>query len=305
MHSDAWAQYCRAALVRSVAAAAAQFPGPGEEAPKRVHDVRKTLKEARAIARLFLHCVGEPARVSIAALAATRRQIGRTRDLDVMAIRVQRLEPPPEVLEPLMAAIAREREAARRARRGLSANAPRARLNAIVRRVEGWDLSAVGTEEIVAAVARTYRQAQRRGRRAFDSDEPAALHAFRARVVDLRYQLALLARAWPEALNAQAEGLDELREALGDHHDLYVLGQFAAERGQLPPQAMEDLTDRMAAKQKKLRRRANVEFERLFAETPNAFATRIAAYLGHPVTKPLAGENEEAATAKAPSAGSL
>ena len=69
MHSDAWAQYCRAALVRSVAAAAAQFPGPGEEAPKRVHDVRKTLKEARAIARLFLHCVGEPARVTIAALA--------------------------------------------------------------------------------------------------------------------------------------------------------------------------------------------------------------------------------------------
>ena len=145
MRSDAWPQHCRAALVRAVGAAAAQFPGPGEEAPKRVHDVRKTLKEARAIARLFLDCVGEPARVTITTLAATRRQIGRARDLDVMAIRVQRLEPPPEVSEPLMAAIAREREAAQRARRGLSATAPRPRLNAIVRRVEGWDLSAVGT----------------------------------------------------------------------------------------------------------------------------------------------------------------
>src|SRR5271169_5229707 len=149
MRSDAWPQHCRAALVRSVGAASAQFPGPGEEAPKRVHDVRKTLKEARAIARLFLHCVGEPARVTIAALAATRRQIGRARDLDVMALRLKRLEPPPEVCEPLMAAIAREREAAQRARRGLSASAPRARLNAIVRRVDGWDLSAVGTAEIV------------------------------------------------------------------------------------------------------------------------------------------------------------
>ena len=69
MRADAWPQYCRAALVRSVSAAAARFPGPGEEAPERVHDVRKTLKEARAIARLFLHCVGEPARVTIAALA--------------------------------------------------------------------------------------------------------------------------------------------------------------------------------------------------------------------------------------------
>src|SRR5277367_7098009 len=169
MRADAWAQYCHAALVRSVSAAAARFPGPGEEAPERVHDVRKTLKEARAIARLFLHCVGEPARVTIAALAATRRQIGRARDLDVMALRLKRLEPPPEVSEPLMAAIARERQAAQRARRGLSASAPRARLNAIVRRVDGWDLSAVGTEEIVDAVARTYRQAQRRGRRAYDS----------------------------------------------------------------------------------------------------------------------------------------
>ena len=125
--------------------------------------MRKTLKEARAIARLFLDCVGEPARVTITTLAATRRQIGRARDLDVMAIRVERLEPPPEISKPLMAAIAREREAAQRARRGLAANAPRARLNAIVRRVEGWDLSAVGTAEIVAAAARTYRQARSAG----------------------------------------------------------------------------------------------------------------------------------------------
>ncbi len=295
MRPDAWPQHCRAALVRSVRAAAAQFPGPGEEAPERVHDVRKTLKQARAIGRLFLLCLGEPARVTIAALAATRRQTGRARDLDVMAVRLKRLAPPAKISQPLMAAIEREREAALRARRGLAASAPRARLNAIAKRVEGWDLSAVGRDEIVAAVTRTYRQAQRRARRAFDSDEPAALHAFRARVVDLRYQLALLACAWPEAVNAQAEGLDELREALGDFNDLYVLGQFAAERGQLPPQAMEDLTDRMAAKQKKLRRRAKAEFERLFAETPGAFATRLAAYLARPVTKPMTEEDEPAA----------
>jgi CHAD domain-containing protein len=295
MHSDAWAQYCRSALVQSVAGAAAQFPGPGEEAPKRVHDVRKTLKEARAIARLFLHSVGEPARVTMVALAATRRQTGRARDLDVMALRLKRLEPPSEVSEPLMAAIARERQAALRARRGLAARAPCARLNAIVKRVEGWDLSGVGTAQIVAAVARTYRQAQRRGRRSFDSDDPAALHAFRARVVDLRYQLARLACAWPEALNAQADALDELREALGDFNDLHVLGKFAAEHGELPPQALDDLGARMASKQRKLKRRASVEFERLFAETPGAFAARLAAYLARPVTKPIAEEDEPAA----------
>ena len=299
MRSDAWPQHCRAALVRAVGSAAAQFPGPGEEAPKRVHDVRKTLKEARAIARLFLHCVGEPARVTITALAATRRQIGRARDLDVMAQRVQRLEPPPVVFEPLMAAIVREREAAQRARRGLSASTPRARLNAIVRRLEAWDLSALGREEIVDAVVRTYRQAQRRGLLAFESEDPTALHALRARVVDLRYQLALLSCAWPEALNAQAEALNDLREALGDFNDLHVLGKFAAEHSGLPPQALEELGARMEAKQKKLKRRANVEFDRLFAETPNAFATRISAYLARPVTEPESARDEPKAVSAA------
>ena len=53
-----------------------------------------------------------------------------------MALRLERLAPAPEIAEPLMAAIARERAAALRARRGLSAAAPRARLNAIVRRLE-------------------------------------------------------------------------------------------------------------------------------------------------------------------------
>jgi CHAD domain-containing protein len=299
MRADAWPQYCRAALVRSVGAAAAQFPAPGEEAPRRVHDMRKTLKEARAIARLFLHCVGEPARVTMAALAATRRQTGRARDLDVMAVRLERLAPPPEVAGPLNAAIAREREAALRARRGVAARAPRARLNAIAKRLARWDLSALGGDAIVAGVARTYRQARRRGRRAFESNDPDALHAFRARVVDLRYQLALLACAWPEALNAQAEALDELREALGDHHDLHVLAGFAAERGGLEPEALEALAGRVASRQKKLRRRAKAEFERLFAETPRAFAARLAAYLARPVMKPIA-EGEEAAGVRSP-----
>jgi CHAD domain-containing protein len=292
MGAHRWAHYCRAALVRSAAGAAAEFPGPGEAAPEKIHDVRKTLKEARAIGRLFLHGLGEPARVTIAALAAIRRQTGRARDLDVMAHRLERLAPPAEVSKPLMAAIARERAAARRARRGLAAATPRARLAAIARRVEEWDVSAVGRGEIVAAVARTYRQARRRGRWAFASDDPALLHAFRARVVDLRYQLALLSCAWPEALTAQAEALDELREALGDHHDLQVLAEFAVERGGVSAEALEELKIRVEARQRKLRRRAETESGRLFAETPRAFAARLDAYLARPVNMPVAGEDE-------------
>ena len=286
MRSDPWPRHCRAALVQAVSAAAAKFPGPGEEQPERVHDVRRRLKEARAIARLFLDSVGEPARVTIASLAAARRQIGRARDLDVMAVRLQRLAPPADVAESLMAAIAGERQAARRARRGLSAGAPQARLSAMVKRLQDWDVGQVGRDDIVAAVTRTYRQARRRGRIAFDGDDPAALHALRARVVDLRYQLALIALAWPEAINAQAERLDELRDTLGAFNDLHMLAKFATERGGLSAQAHEVLTERIGAKQKKLRRRAKTEFDRLFAETPDSLAKRLSAYLKHPMEKP-------------------
>jgi hypothetical protein len=45
-----------------------------------------------------------------------------------------------------------------------------------------------------------------------------------------------------------------------------------------------------------------VEFERLFAETPNAFATRIAAYLSHPVREPEVAEDEPAAATSASAA---
>ena len=293
MREDAWPRHCRAALTAVVAEAAQQYPHLGDPAPQRVHDVRRTLKQARAIARLFLKSMGEPARVTIAALAATRRQVGRARDLDAMKLRLEKLAPPSEFAAPLAAAIRRERLAAGRARGDFAARASRPRLNAIVKRVEAWDLSGFASEEMVEAVARTYRQARRRGRLAFETGEPAALHALRSRVVDLRYQLAALAPAWPAALNAQAEELDALRDTLGAFNDLEVLAKFAAERGELPAAALADLMDRLGSKQKKLKRRAKIAFDRLFAEAPAAFAERLSAYLERPMEKLTPADKEQ------------
>ena len=283
MQAHAWPSYCRELLAASVASAADRFPGRGEGAPERVHGVRKTLKESRALARLFLPSVGEPARVTIAALAVVRRRVGRARDLDVMEGRLERLEPPREIAEPLGLAIGREREAAKRAHTHFATAASRAQLSAIVKRLEAWDLAHVGDDEIAEAVARTYRQGLQRGRLAFAADDGSALHALRSRVVDLRYQLSALSPAWPAALAAQSEELNALRDTLGDFNDLDVLGRFAVGQGGLSAEALAALTGRLAAKQKKLKRRAAVEFERLFAETPDAFAARLSAYLRHPM----------------------
>ncbi len=223
--------------------------------------------------------------MTIAALAATRRRVGRARDLDVIEERLQRLAPPSEIAEPLSAAIARERAAARRAHGGLGASASRAQLNAIAKRVEAWDLEDVGADDIVEAVARTYRQARRRGRLAFASDDPVELHALRSRVVDLRYQLAALSPAWPAVLNAQAEELNALRDTLGELQRLCRAGGLRGRARRPRPEALQLLGERLEAKQKKLRRRAKTEFDRLFAETPDAFAGRLSAYLKRPMEK--------------------
>jgi CHAD domain-containing protein len=288
MGSGGWPRHCHALLVASVESAAKAFPNRADRA-ERVHDLRKTLKEARALARLFLGSVGEPARVTVEGLAVVRRRVGRTRDLDVMEQRLERLQPADEIAKPVAQAIARERSRAERAHNGFGASASRAQLRAMARRLEGWDLDSVRESDIVEAVARTYRQARRRGRIAFETHDPCALHALRSRVVDLRYQLAALAPAWPAALTAQAEELNELRDSLGAFNDLSVLAKFASEHGALPPEAMSALAQQLEAKQKKLKRRAKVEFDRLFAEAPNAFAARLAAYLKRPMEKPKEG----------------
>jgi len=285
MQTHIWPAYCRALLACSVAAAAERFPARGEEAPEKVHSVRKILKESRALARLFLPSVGEPARVTIAALAVVRRRVGRARDLDVMESRLGRLAPPPEIAGPIEEAIQQERAAAQRAHTSFATAASRAQLNAIVKRLEGWSLGNVTDADVAEAVGRTYRQGLHRGRIAFEGDDPVALHALRSRVVDLRYQLSALSPAWPAALGALSEELNALRDTLGDFNDLEVLRRFATDRVGLSSEALAELTVRLETKQSKLRRNAEVEFARLFAETPDAFSARLAAYLAHPLGK--------------------
>ena len=272
-------------LASSVASAAARFPGRGEDAPERVHGVRKALKESRALARLFLPSVGEPARVTIAALAVVRRRVGRARDLDVIEDRLERLAPPPDVAGPLTAAIERERAAAKRAHTGFATAASRAQLGAIVKRLEGWELGRVADGDIAEAVARTYRQGLGRGHIAFEggrSRGAACLAVARRRPA---LPALALSPAWPAALNAQSEELNALRDTLGDFNDLHMLELFAAERAGLSPVALAVPTERIETRQDKLRRRAAIEFERLFAETPDAFAARLSVYLRHPLGK--------------------
>ena len=297
-----WPLHCRVALVAAIDAAAEQFPRSGEDEARRIHDVRKTLKRAAGLARLFEPLVGAPADAARAALDAARRSVGRARDLDVLPGVLARMNAPAKARDILLAAIGAQRDAERRAHKAFDAGAVAAELSALARAVEGWRVEAAGAAPLLEAVRRTYRAAQRRGQRALASRAPADLHALRARVVDLSYQLATLEPAWPEMIRTFDRELRRLRQTLGDHNDLTVLAAFVHGRPELSREETEALLALIARRRRPLERRAGERFARLFAERPSAFERRLAAYLERPQHKPraVAARPIAAAAAKAP-----
>ena len=187
-----------------------------------------------------------------------------------------------------MAAIAREREAAQRARRGLCRQraARAAQRDRQASRGMGSERGRHGGDR---RRGRAHLSAGAAARACSPSkaSDPTALHAFALP----RRRSALSARAPLLRLAGGAEraGRSAERSSRGARRlqrsararDIRGGARRACRR-----RRWRSLAPASTPKQKKLKRRAHVEFERLFAETPSAFAARIAAYLAHPVTEP-------------------
>ena len=302
-----WPPHCRAALARALRLASRQFPRAGEDEATRVHDVRKTLKAAAGLARLFGDLVGAPAQATLEAINAARRKVGRARDLDILPGVIASLDLPSEVRDALIAAIAEQREAERRAHHDLDVGGLAAELRALADSVEAWDVEAAGATPLIAALRRTYRSARRRGDAALPGGLPRELHAMRVRVVDLVHQLGVFEPAWPAMIRATMRELQRLRTALGDHNDLSVLAEFAAGRPDLTPEQKVAVAVLIAKRRRPLARRAAQLYARLFAERPSAFERRLAATIENPRRKPPAHKAPRAprpaAAAEAPPAG--
>jgi len=277
-----WMSLARVALVESLEAAAGQFPRPGEDGANRIHETRRALKRAAAIARLFAPILGSPAYHALDIVDGARRQVGRARDLDILPGVLASVKCDAATRDIVMRAIAVERGKARGEHAGVDAVRYGADLRACAVAVGAWDLGGAELEPLLQSLRLAYRAAKRRGRLAWSTGDADDLHALRGRVVDLSHQCALFEPAWPALLQAYGAELQRLRQSLGAHNDLTVLGEFALSRRELPSEAAEALVALVLRKRKPLERKAALQFERLFAERPGAFERRMAAYLAHP-----------------------
>jgi CHAD domain-containing protein len=282
--SDPWPEALRRRLIAAILGAADVYPHAGEDESERIHESRKALKEARALARLMTGVVGPPAYDALRELESARRRTGRARDLDVMPDALAslggRLES--KLVEALGQAIARERIGVSAAHREIDVNAQIARLRALARTVETWDLADADLFDIARSLRDLYRAGRRRGRQALASVDPHELHELRAAIVDLGHCFAALEPAWPALFAAFAQEFRRMREQLGKHNDLTVLAEFAASREEVSPTQGETLARAVGRRQKRLEKRAQRLFDRLFAERPNALFERIAAYMENP-----------------------
>jgi hypothetical protein len=284
---DPWPELCRRRLIAAVLAAADLFPHPGEDESERIHEARKALKDARALAKLMTGVVGSPAYDALRELESARRRLGRARDLDVMPDALASLGGRIEgrLVKTIGEAIANERDQARHAHREIDAAAQIARLRALARALETWDLSDVDLYDVARALRGLYRAARRRGKQALASGDPHELHELRAAIVDLGHCFAALEPAWPAHFGAFAHEFRRMREQLGKHNDLTILAEFAVSCENVSQADGHVLSRAIDRRQKRLAKRAQRLFDRLFAERPNALFERIAAYMENPTTR--------------------
>jgi CHAD domain-containing protein len=286
-----------------LAGAVERLEGADEDPVKAVHEARKHLKKTRALLRLVRPALGSQAyRRENGALRDAGLALSGTRDADVLVQTAGKLAEhaagrlPADTFEQLRDTLAAE--AARGRRGGASGSAPELAdvveaLRAAELRVETWRLDDADWATVLAGLTRAYA----RGREAFAvaraTPEAELLHAWRKRAKDLWYHQRLLAPAWPDVLGAQAEEAHVLSELLGDDHDLAVLaGRLAEGAPSLAPAVDADrvaLLALVAHRGDELRAAARQLGHRIYAESPKAFARRIARYVHVAVEEQRAG----------------
>jgi CHAD domain-containing protein len=271
-----------------------------EEGPvKAVHEARKHLKKTRALLRLVRPALGKQAyRQENDALRDAGLALSGARDADVRVATARALAEhaagrlPADVFDALRDALAAEAAGPERVGADRFAAVIEA-LRATEPRVEAWPLDDADWDTVLAAATRAYA----RGREAFAlaraTPEPELLHAWRKRAKDLWYHQRLLAPAWPDVLGAQAEAAHELSELLGDDHDLAVLDQRLADDAAPLAPAVDaqrgELRALVAHRSGELRADAARLGRRLYAESPKAFARRLARYVELAVDERWAG----------------
>ena len=265
---------------------------PGEDRAEAIHTARKDMKKLRAVLTLVRGELGKKSyRRESARFRDAAKQLSESRDAEVLATTLASVlgdypeDAPP--VDSLVADLDRRRRSASAAADGDSLDETIDRVAAEIEaggeRIPGWPLEGSDWSIFEGGLARSYRggrralAATRRHSSEHGLPERDDVHTLRKRVKELWYALRLFQDAWPEGLGGPTAAADDLAETLGEYNDLSILLDEIESR----PASAEDysvLSAKIHDRQVRLLNRALPIARRLYAEEPEAFTARIAAY---------------------------
>jgi len=272
-----------------IARAREQLTDAAAPPEKRVHDARKRFKETRALLRAVREPLGAQYTIENAWFRDAGRELAAVRDADAVLEALQKLELPRLVKMRVKRALKKNRE--HPPLDGLIARTLE-QLTIAEARIAMWPALPDSFDTLADGLRRTYRGGRRAMKRSVGSrqlavgrgahrfplptaycDLPTAshaeeLHEWRKHAKTHWYHVQLLRNVWPAVMKAWTSELDALSHALGDHHDLHVLGESIA----APP---PELLDAIATRQQDLEREAAQLGARLYAESPDAWLARM------------------------------
>ncbi|MFG0284418.1 MAG: CHAD domain-containing protein [Phycisphaerales bacterium JB039] len=254
----------------------------GDDPHEAVHEVRRRCKKARAALRLARPALGSAFARENAFFRDVGRSISQLRDAQAVVEAIPALrerfadEAPAPVLDRAQTEMRARRDAAAAPDELRDAlDRAGAELTQAIDRLASLPVRGQGFGVVAAGLRRTYRdgrEAMKIARR-----EPAieALHEWRKRVKDHRYQISMLRQLWPTVMEARQAELHRLSDLLGADHDLATLSAILhSEDLGLDLEALMPLIERRRAE---LIAQAWPLGARLFAEKPGRFAKRIGA----------------------------
>ena len=251
---------------------------------KAVHEVRKSLKRARALLRLVRPALGDKvyhqANVELRDLG---RLLSEARDRDVMRDTVAKLEAmigssgkgACERLHTIFltdegkAAGVLDRARLRQAKSSLAV--AKRHLGAI--HVDGSGFASVET-----GLRDTHKAGRRALGRVLEAPDDEAFHELRKCVQQHWRHMLLVSHAWPQVCRARATAAREIAQLLGEEHDFTILAELVASRSpaELPDHDRRLIEKACKAHQRELRTLAALKTRRLFAEKAGVFARQIA-----------------------------
>jgi CHAD domain-containing protein len=251
-----------------------------------VHEVRKDIKELRALLRLVRKATprseyrrySDTLREAAGHLATARDAHVKLNALRNLIAHFQR-ELAPRSFQKIKAMLAQD---CRKQQGELSRTHASRRVARLLKKLSGWfsslKLKDSGWSALGPGVNRSYREA--RCCLALENGSPENFHEWRKRVKDLYYQVGLLCPIWPEQMSAAQAELKHLSECLGDDHDLFLLTEpdslrLFRKEDEKEAEALKALADQ---RQNELRTEALALGARFYEEKPAVFCNRLRQY---------------------------